>query len=1546
LFGSPIATKTTNDSGISSTGFDFGATATTTEDKTTATKPAKALGAPNADKSLGSLFGDHLKNVKPLDSFGEKSKKVEFEKVEASLESGKRVKLVIRHGQLNIKPGKYEGKIWLELDGKRTKEEKDVRLPVSLKSDVVLHAFGDSGICIHRFEIFPNSPNVGKPSKKTLTTAAEKIESKKKSGSRGFIIGEAKSTSCSPRPALSLLKAMKDYEEELKREEDKKKKELKEKQNPISADNPKFMFTPTSSTAHNLTFSHDLQNLKITLNHRQGDTTGKKDGKQEDEEKHSSHPEASIVAIWTSCNQKWARFALMLSNGSLSSASAWLLQKETQSVLKCLDMAEFLQGSIDDASLSDCFRAAVKGREVLQATAAIEDSQSSEDHDADSPLPWGVEQDEWVRASLGCLIEMDGRNLLGETKGKDLKEETKEKKKDAPEDLFCVVGDAFGSDNTAPPVSGNFNFSDNSNFNSGFSHANDSHNRRIFLTSKSLPNWLNNISEWGTIKEKHQDDFVNPNCLLPHMLQNDEGNAPSLSVISMLNIALDASRIKEKGGKEEKSQSTLIKKLYTNYRDLSTLLTAIRCSHLTVTLLTMSAAKASSEISPSLSSRPTRHARSSRALQKMLGNDDEKRKEVDIYGDKFGSMVWKLARKLIYTPFKVSDAVSDFFSRNFLREACILSRGGWERPDQGRLSCFHVLSGILARIASPPTHTSELKKLPPAALLLSHSCVADMLPRRDSEEMDKKFVKHYESRSSFLKMTKLAPNEMLALWAFDLLEAVYLPCEDAIEAAEARNDHFFSKHRKDQTVTKLFGAALTSAWTKNVLDLTDPLCKKTFGRFQNSHRIRAITLRLARLAHTKVEFSKETLNSYVTAVTELSKHTALTSKATLETPFPLIEIIATRARPDRIREIGSEEETKFIPNWACRLGEAVLAAEQLITNEFPAELENTEAKPNETSKPDVKPSELKIESKTESAGSASMAPKFNAPESKASDSKNSESKGADSKGAEANEVKVASLETKASSEGKVSSEAKTVIESKSEARDTEAKSESTATDAKSESGSHRTFIVKKEKRKRLDVNTSTKETVDAKQSKATIVEERQRKARVLLHEAWPYLDHSLDRGESKMGDLLRDTRWLFRHEERLKMWNRDVRPPDIYHNQQYVTLDRKKAADALSEAKAKSQEGSSRDPRATHIVKQSLFCQLYEALKNCHINSYKLRKGERMLKVHFSDEAGIDAGGLYRELFTEISKELMRPELGFFTHSPNSKSNIGQFRDTLVPSPLPRDRSARLSHKEYLRFLGKLMGAALLSRTFLQLKLAPVVWKQMVFSKIHKEDVQNVDVLSFRMAEAMRSARREGFNLIYEGNFTGLTADRKLCPLAPNGTKINVTWETRMVYASLMFSFRKHEFAEQVTAIREGLCEVIPVCVLMLYQGHELEIEICGKKTVDIPLLKRHTNYEGGYEENHPVIVRFWKVLEHRFDDEMRQKFLQFVWGRSRLPNDDQDWTQNLRISKCYNNNGDGALPLSHTCFFQIELPMYSTEDIMYKNLKLAVESCSTFAMG
>eukprot|EP00954_Amorphochlora_amoebiformis_P016246 1273195-Amorphochlora_amoeboformis.AAC.1 len=101
----------------------------------------------------------------------------------------------------------------------------------------------------------------------------------------------------------------------------------------------------------------------------------------------------------------------------------------------------------------------------------------------------------------------------------------------------------------------------------------------------------------------------------------------------------------------------------------------------------------------------------------------------------------------------------------------------------------------------------------------------------------------------------------------------------------------------------------------------------------------------------------------------------------------------------------------------------------------------------------------------------------------------------------------------------------------------------------------------------------------------------------------------------------------------------------------------------------------------------------------------------------------------------------------------------------------------------------------------------------------------------------------------------------------------------------------------------------------------------------------------------------------------MRQKFLQFVWGRSRLPNDDQDWTQNLRvasqiepriisitdlfpriiafqISKCYNNNGDGALPLSHTCFFQIELPMYSTEDIMYKNLKLAVESCSTFAMG
>eukprot|EP00953_Heterococcus_sp_UTEX-ZZ885_P005544 3453-Heterococcus_DN1.PRE.1 len=60
--------------------------------------------------------------------------------------------------------------------------------------------------------------------------------------------------------------------------------------------------------------------------------------------------------------------------------------------------------------------------------------------------------------------------------------------------------------------------------------------------------------------------------------------------------------------------------------------------------------------------------------------------------------------------------------------------------------------------------------------------------------------------------------------------------------------------------------------------------------------------------------------------------------------------------------------------------------------------------------------------------------------------------------------------------------------------------------------------------------------------------------------------------------------------------------------------------------------------------------------------------------------------------------------------------------------------------------------------------------------------------------------------------------------------------------------------------------------------------------------------------------------------------FVRFAWGRSRLPSK-AHWTTNMKIS----NRGALALPVSHTCFFSVELPDFKTIEEMRRGLLTAI---------
>lgn len=56
---------------------------------------------------------------------------------------------------------------------------------------------------------------------------------------------------------------------------------------------------------------------------------------------------------------------------------------------------------------------------------------------------------------------------------------------------------------------------------------------------------------------------------------------------------------------------------------------------------------------------------------------------------------------------------------------------------------------------------------------------------------------------------------------------------------------------------------------------------------------------------------------------------------------------------------------------------------------------------------------------------------------------------------------------------------------------------------------------------------------------------------------------------------------------------------------------------------------------------------------------------------------------------------------------------------------------------------------------------------------------------------------------------------------------------------------RIHEFDEQVKAVKDGMSKVVPVPLLSLFSGYELETMVCGSPDIPLALLKSVATYKG-----------------------------------------------------------------------------------------------------
>lgn len=367
--------------------------------------------------------------------------------------------------------------------------------------------------------------------------------------------------------------------------------------------------------------------------------------------------------------------------------------------------------------------------------------------------------------------------------------------------------------------------------------------------------------------------------------------------------------------------------------------------------------------------------------------------------------------------------------------------------------------------------------------------------------------------------------------------------------------------------------------------------------------------------------------------------------------------------------------------------------------------------------------------------------------------------------------------------------------------------------------------------------------------------------------------------------------------------------------------------------------------RGTHTAdrrrkERTLFMQLMQHVdKNC-CKLIKLtdKSGNKMSwVVSFEGEGGSDYGGLYRDSIREMSAELQCEStqgLQLFLPCPNQRFAAGSNQDKWLPNPSSRSEQ----HLNMYRFVGKLMGACVRANAPIELDFPGLVWKRIVGEECTFADIAAVDEAFGKDVEQLR-----GISSQDEWEQKGRTwrvrsLSGRMIDLVPGGRKVAVAWEERDAYMHDMVRLRLAECAAQVEAMKEGIQAVVPGIALPLFTWRELEVRVCGMPVIDVDKLEKLTNYENfSASARHPVAVMFWNVVRG-MSDEDRGSLLAFTWGKRRMPAQNSGAQFKLRFTQ---GMGDSHMPVSHTCFFQLDLPNYSGEEVMREKLLYAIRCCS-----
>ena len=261
------------------------------------------------------------------------------------------------------------------------------------------------------------------------------------------------------------------------------------------------------------------------------------------------------------------------------------------------------------------------------------------------------------------------------------------------------------------------------------------------------------------------------------------------------------------------------------------------------------------------------------------------------------------------------------------------------------------------------------------------------------------------------------------------------------------------------------------------------------------------------------------------------------------------------------------------------------------------------------------------------------------------------------------------------------------------------------------------------------------------------------------------------------------------------------------------------------------------------------------------LTQFQLHDLHKYLRIEFHNEAGIDAGGLEREWFEQVTALLFAPEAGLFTSCGGSSSGAYHINPTSL-SYNPR-------HLSYFKFIGRFIGKAIMGQHCIHAHLSVPLRKQMISMPITFSDLEFVDEELYRNLKWLKrscpqvSSLMLDFSISYGGSHAGPTnGSFNTCTnivsydLKPGGSELPVTDDNKEEYLQLRLRHRMLDSIKpQLEHFLSGLYEVVPADLLSVFDYQELDLLLCGTPDIDLDDWMRNTEYLGTHQHCYNALV-------------------------------------------------------------------------------------------